>query len=317
MRINELQGARVLVTGGAGFIGSSIVHSLSPDNEVTVLDDLSSGTYDNIADVADEKTVTFVKGSITDTSLLAIVCNNVDYIFHLAACASVPKSISDPKLNNEVNITGTLNILEAARKHDVKKVVFSSSAAVYGNTSTLPIHESTPFDPLSPYAASKIMGEYYCSLYARLYDLPTVALRYFNVYGPRQDPNSDYAAAIPHFIYRTLASDPPVIYGDGTQTRDFVYVEDVVRANILAALSDRTGAYNIAGGTKTSVNDLAMMICDITGIAEEPMYAEERPGDIKHSYADITRAREELGFEPTVELKEGLKKTVDWFSSLQ
>lgn len=317
MKIGELQGARVLVTGGAGFIGSSIVHSLAAENEVMVLDDLSSGTYDNIADVADEKTVTFVKGSITDTSLLAIVCNNVDYIFHLAACASVPKSITDPKLNNEVNITGTLNILEAARKHDVKKVVFSSSAAIYGNTSALPINESTPFDPLSPYAASKIMGEYYCSLYTRLYDLPTVALRYFNVYGPRQDPNSDYAAAIPHFIHRTRAGDPPVIYGDGSQTRDFVYVEDVVRANVMAALSEKTGAYNIAGGTRTSIDDLARMICDITGVTKDPIYTEERAGDIKHSYADISRARDELKFEPKVELREGLKMTVGWFSSLQ
>jgi UDP-glucose 4-epimerase len=216
-----------------------------------------------------------------------------------------------------VNITGTLNILEAARTHDVKKVVFSSSAAVYGNTSALPTHEKTSFDPLSPYAASKSMGEYYCSLYARLYDLPTVALRYFNVYGPRQDPNSDYAAAIPHFIYRTLAGDPPVIYGNGTQTRDFVYVEDVIRANVMAALSDKTGAYNIAGGTRTSINDLARMICDITGVTEEPIYAEERPGDIKHSYANITRAHDELGFEPTIELEDGLKATVNWFNSHQ
>ncbi|MEN4017611.1 MAG: SDR family oxidoreductase [Methanobacterium sp.] len=305
-----MRNKKVVVTGGLGFIGSHIVERLNNDNEVFIVDDQSSGKIENIKDLDFTKIDTTL-GSITSINLEEIF-EGGDYLFHLAADTSVPQSVDNPLHCNEVNITGTLRVLEAAKNVGIKKVVFSSSSAVYGETESLPISEDTPLNPLSPYAVSKAAGELYCNVFSEIYDLPTVALRYFNVFGPRQDPDSQYAAVIPNFIEKMIKNERPVIYGDGEQTRDFISVKQVVEANILAAESKETGVFNIGLGKSTSVNQLFEMIKEILEKDIEPVYEKERAGDIKHSVADISKAKS-FGFDPDDDFKDDLKETIDWF----
>jgi len=299
---------RYVVTGGAGFIGSHLSEALTAeDHQVIILDDLSSGRIENIRRLLDTKNITFHQGSITDPSFIRKYFREIDGVFHQAAFVSVPRSIEDPILNHEINITGTLNVLTAARDTGVKKVILASSAAVYGNLPGLPKREDMPVDPQSPYALAKLTGEYYGKLFSELYGLQTVSLRYFNVYGPRQDPHSDYAAVIPKFIHRLMQGNPPVIYGDGEQTRDFVFVRDVVQANIKAMQSDASGTFNVASGNQTSVNELANILCDLFKTTHEPVHEPGRTGEVKYSVASTTRAMTEFGYHPEYSLKKGLR----------
>ncbi len=311
---------KVVVTGGAGFIGSHLSEELAKRGyEVIILDDLSSGKMENIRGLLTPGTYTgrvrFVRDSISNLSVLQTLFNEVDYVFHLAAIASVPASINDPLLSHQVNLTGTLNVLLAAKDNKVKKVVAISSAAVYGDTPTLPQREDMLPNPQSPYAVNKLSAEYYCKVFKSVYDLNYVCLRYFNVYGPRQDPNSAYAAVIPKFIDMALERKAPVIFGSGEQTRDFVFVKDAALAAILAADSDAIGVFNIASGQPISVRELAYQILKVTGSDIPPVFREYRSGDIMHSLADISRART-FGYHPGYTLEEGLKETVNAFSQM-
>lgn len=307
-----MKNQRVLVTGGAGFFGSNLAGELAGENEVVILDDLSTGRMENIKELLKMDNVRFIRGSITDMGLLQRSFNDIDYVFHQAALASVPGSIEDPVANNNVNINGTLNVLIAARDSNVKKVIFASSCAVYGDAEIMPIAETEPFKPKSPYAVTKIAAEYYCGVFSTVYNLPTVSLRYFNVYGLRQNPESEYAAVIPKFISQVMSGRPPVIYGDGLQTRDFVFVKDVVKANILAAESGESGVFNIGSGVSVTVEELARMIITLLGENLKPLHEAPREGDIKHSFSDIKRAKV-FGYEPGYSLEEGLKETTGWF----
>lgn len=304
---------RVVVTGGLGFIGSNLVEKLVEDNEVLIIDDLTSGKLKNIEHLKREN-LKLIQGSITDLDLNDIF-EDVDYVFHEAALISVPESIENPLIYNEVNVKGTLQVLIAAMDTDVKKVVFASSAAVYGDNELLPLKEDTPLRPLSPYAVNKATGEMYCQAFTLNYGLPTVCLRYFNVFGPRQDPNSAYAAVIPSFIDTILKDKKPMIYGDGEQSRDFIQVKQVVKANILACKSSETGVFNIAQGKGITINQLLATINHVMGRDIEPVYLEPRPGDIKHSLADVSRA-ERFGFRPSLNFQDDLRETIEWFSSL-
>ena len=310
---------RIVVTGGAGFIGSHLVEELiRRGNQVIVLDDLSTGKLENIKHLIEQpghperfrNTPQFIRGSVTDLPLLRKVFQGIDYVFHQAAIPSVPRSVENPRATHEANITGTLNVLLASRDNGVKKVIYASSSSVYGDTPTLPKTEDMPPDPQSPYAITKLAGEYYCQVFHHLYGLPTVCLRYFNVYGPRQDPTSQYAAVIPIFIRRVLDNRPPIIFGDGEQTRDFTFVKDVVEANILAAQSDAAGVYNIGTGQRVSINKLAELVIKLVGDSLEPVHAEPRLGDIRHSLADISRARQ-FGYNPRYNLQQGLTETIN------
>ena len=308
-----MKAKKIVVTGGAGFIGSNLVRYLSADNQVITLDDLSTGNMKNIMDLVDDDKTEFIKGSITDLELLQKTFKNVDYIFHEAAIPSVPRSIKDPVTTSNVSINGTLNVLLAARDCNVKKVIYASSSSVYGDTPTLPKTEEMTPNPLSPYAVGKLTGEYYCLVFTKIFHLPTVVLRYFNVYGPRQDPVSEYAAVIPKFITNVFKDTSPVIYGDGLQTRDFTFVDDVIKINILAAESDITGIFNVAGGKQISINELAKTIMTLCNKNLEIEYKEARPGDIKHSLAGISKAKEKFGYSPKFDIKNGLKETIKWF----
>lgn len=302
----------VAVTGGLGFIGSHLISRLNQNNDVVIVDDQSSGNIKNIEDLDFTKIDTDF-GDITKVNLDKIF-ESVDYVFHMAAVTSVPQSVKDPLRSNEVNITGTLKVLEAARKCGVKKLIFSSSSAVYGETEILPISEKNPINPLSPYAVAKATGELYCNVYSEIYGLPTISLRYFNVFGPRQDPKSQYAAVIPIFIDKILKNESPIIYGDGEQTRDFVNVKQVVDANILAAQSKETGSYNIGLGKSTTINQLFEIIKESIGKDIEPVYEDERAGEIKYSVADISKAKS-IGYSPKNDFTDELAETVRWFSS--
>lgn len=303
---------KVVVTGGAGFIGSHLAEELSKRGyKVTILDNLFTGKRENVEPLLKEGKVEFIQGSITDSPLLYELFQDVSYVFHEAAIPSVPRSVENPQASHEANITGTLNVLLAAKDTGVKKVIYASSSSVYGDTPTLPKKEDMPPNPLSPYAVTKLSGEYYCRVFHRVYGLPTVCLRYFNVYGPRQDPASQYAAVIPRFINRVLENKPPIIFGDGEQTRDFTFVKDVVEANILAAESNAYGVYNIGRGERISINKLAEIIIQLVGNNIEPVYQEARSGDVKHSLADISRART-FGYSPKWSLEEGLRETVNF-----
>ncbi len=303
----------LVVTGGAGFIGSNLVRELSENNLVIVIDDLSSGYLENIKDLINTKKINFIKGSVTNYKLLKKTFRNVDYVFHQAAITSVPKSIQDPFTSNNVNVNGTLNVLVASKDNNVKKVVFASSCSVYGDSSLLPKKEDMVAFPVSPYSVSKLIGEYYCRIFTNIYGLKTASLRYFNVYGPRQDPKGDYAAVIPRFISTVLNNKSPIIYGDGEQTRDFVYVKDIVNANIIAADRNKTNIFNIASGKQISIYDLAKLIMKITGKNLELVYKKSRIGDIIHSSADISKAKNILGYKPKFPLNIGLKETINWF----
>lgn len=305
---------RILVTGGAGFIGSNIAEKLCGQHEVTVLDDLSTGKAENIAEF--KKRIKFVKGSILDQNLKKAM-KDVDVVLHQAAIPSVPKSVKDPVGTSRVNILGTLNVLECAIKNDIKRVVLASSSSVYGDKPTLPKIESMCPEPKSPYASAKAINEQHAKQFYELYGLETISLRYFNVYGKRQDPKSEYAAVIPAFISRMLKNKPPIVYGDGKQTRDFTFIDDVVEANIKAMETNNKNAFgkaiNIAGGKQVSILELISLLNKILNKKLPPIFEKERPGDVKHSLADITLAKKLLGWKPKTGLEEGLKKTVEWY----
>lgn len=307
-------GANVLVTGGAGFIGSNLIRSLLGSGaSVRVLDDLSTGKRENIRDLEDR--FEMVLGDVTDRGIVAAAVRGVETVFHLAALPSVERSIADPVAAHHVNATGTLAVLLAARDAGVRRVVYASSSAVYGDASTIPHDESMPVMALSPYAASKLAGETYCQAFTRSFGLETVSLRFFNVFGPRQDPDSEYAAVIPRFAARVLEGDRPTVFGDGRQTRDFTYIANVVQACILAAEAgpDSAGeAMNIGVGRATSLLELVAALGDIFGTAVEPEFAPGRAGEVRHSVADIMRAERLIGYRPLVDLRQGLTETVAW-----
>ena len=305
---------KYMVTGGSGFIGSHIVEELlARGNKVIIIDNISTGRIENIEPFLSNKNLKFVNGSITDLPLLKDLCKDVDGVFHEAAIPSVQRSVENPIASNEANITGTLNVLVAARDAGVRKVVFAASSSAYGDTPTLPKVETMPSTPLSPYALMKYTCEQYCSLFTQLYGLQTACLRYFNVYGPRQNPNSNYAAVIPKFITSILRKENPTIHGDGLTSRDFTFVKDVVQANFKAMKSDATGVFNIAYGERTTLNELAQMIMDIIGNQVDILYDEPRIGDVKHSLADISKARSSFDYVPEYSIYNGLQETVSWF----
>ena len=306
--------ARYLVTGGAGFIGSNIAEKLvGLGEDVVVFDNLSTGHEGNIEHIA--KDIRFVKGDIRNASEVRMALEGVDYVLHQAALASVPRSIDDPVLVNEVNVGGTLTVLEESRHASVKGVVYAASSSAYGDSEVLPKVEDMLPAPLSPYAVSKLVGEHYCSVYSKVYGLPTVSIRYFNVFGPRQDPESQYAAVIPIFITHLLDGKAPTIYGDGEQSRDFTYVGNVVKANIMAAQWDKAAGQviNVACGGRFTLNEIYGMLRELIGEKIDPIYADTRQGDVKHSHADISMAEELLGYSVETGFEEGLKRTVDWY----
>jgi UDP-glucose 4-epimerase len=305
---------RFIVTGGAGFIGSHLADALVELGDVTIIDDLSSGDLDNLEHLLKRDDVILERLSITDLEIMKPHFEDVDCVFHLAAVSNISSSVADPLQTNEVNVRGTLNVLLASRDSGVKKVVFTSSASVYGDTEEVPTSEGVLPKPLSPYAVSKLAGEYYCDVFSDLYGLETTSLRPFNVYGPRQDPNSQYAGVIPLFIRSLRKGEVPTIDGDGEQTRDFVYVKDVVKAYIRAMDHKAKGAYNIAGGRGISINELYQQVSSILDVDVKPQFGKPRPGDIRHSIADITRAKKDLGFEPEYDIRRGLEETLEWFS---
>jgi len=309
---------RCVVTGGAGFIGSHLTERLvSEGHEVTVIDNLATGNKERLEGVLER--IEFVEADIQDLQLLKKLFEGVDVVFHQAALPSVARSVEDPLRSNESNVTGTLTVLEAARAKKVGKVIYAASSSAYGDTPTLPKREDMKPAPRSPYAVSKLTGEYYCETYFRLFGVQAVSLRYFNVFGPRQDPHSQYAAVIPRFITAALTGKPACVYGDGLQSRDFTYVENVVEANMLAARSDRAAGevINIACGERCTLLDLLKMIGRILG-RTGPIPAEftdPRPGDVRHSLADISKARELLGYRAQVTVEEGLRRTIEWYRS--
>jgi len=301
---------KVVVTGGAGFIGSHLSAELVVQGyTVVALDDFSTASDENIASLRQKENVELVQGSITDLPRLQKLFEGVEYVFHQAAMARVPRSIEDPLTVNQVNITGTLNVLLAARDNGVKKVAFASSSSVCGDTPVLPQHEGLMANPLSPYALTKLAGEYYCTIFTQLYGLSTVCLRYFNVYGPGQDPHSQYAMVIPAFIDRAAHNLPPVVHGDGEQSRDFTFIQDVVHANILAAKSTAEGIYNIGSGRSITINQLAEKILKLMRKDLKPVHEKGRLGDVRHTLADITRAKS-FGYESGWNLEDGLKETI-------
>ena len=302
---------KALVTGGAGFIGSHIVDRLLHDgHEVIVLDDLSTGHRENLAE---NKKLEIVEGDIRDFTTVNECMQGVDWVFHKAAVASVPKTVNDPIGSSAVNYQGTLHVLEAARQNKAKRVVFASSAALYGDEPTLPKLESMLPVTLSPYAVDKLASEYACGMYTKLYGLETVSLRYFNVYGPRQDPSSPYSGVISIFADKLNQGTAPTIFGDGEQTRDFVYVSDVVEANMQAATTESAvgQVINIATGKKITLNELLRTFCDIKQLAFNAEYQDPRQGDIKESYANVNKAASVLDWSSTVELNQGLRKLIE------
>ncbi len=310
--------SKILVTGGAGFIGSHIVDRLLKEGcEVTVIDNLSTGLMENIAHHQNRNDFHFIKGDIRDAALVKRIVEDVDAVFHEAALVSVPRSIENPLLTNEINVTGTLNLLEACRHADVKRFIYASSTAIYGETETLPLHEMLTPQPISPYAVSKLAAENYVKIYHKVYGLNTVCLRYFNVYGPRQTWGP-YSGVITIFINRLLKNEVPIIHGDGEQTRDFVNIQDVVAVNMLG-LAKKTAigeVLNVATGTPTAINQLLETLQQIMKTNLKPIYEESRSGDIKHSYADMTRVRRLLQFDPKISLKNGLAELVRWYVDL-
>ena len=300
---------RVLVTGGAGFIGSHIVEYFQGKAEIRVLDNLRSGFKDNLKGLQCE----FILGSILDRQVIRRAMANVDYVFHLAAMISVPESMQKPIDCNEINTIGTLIVLEEASRAGVKKLVLSSSAAIYGDNPVVPKIETMLAEPKSPYAVTKLDGEFYCKMFSAENHLSTACLRYFNVFGPRQDPKSQYAAAVPIFIDRALKNEPITIYGDGSQTRDFIYVTDIVAANVFfATQSKATGIFNVAYGNSVTIGELVRIVCRSTNSRSEIRFANERSGDVKHSLASI-EVLLKAGFAPKSSLVEGLQATINYF----
>jgi UDP-glucose 4-epimerase len=310
----ELQ--NYLVTGGAGFIGSHLVEKLvSLGYRVRVIDDFSSGREENLGDLLDQ--IELIRGDIRDKKICFKVAEGMEVILHHAALASVPRSVAEPILSHEINVTGTLNLLLAAGESGVKSFVFASSSAVYGDDLVFPKKEGYEDRPLSPYAAQKLAAEKYCQVFSQLFGFNAVSLRYFNVFGPRQDPSSEYGAVIPIFITRMLKGQPPIIFGDGQQSRDFIYVENVVQANLLAAGAEefRGEVFNIGSSERVTVNELAEEISLHLSTTLKPVQACPRPGDIRDSYADTSKAEKRLGFKPGIDFREGLKLTIDWYKA--
>ena len=305
-----------LVTGGAGFIGSHVVERLLRDgHRVRVLDNLSSGSRENLAFGADNPRLEVVEGDLRDARAPAAAARDVEVIFHQGAMRSVPRSVDDPLGANENNVTGTLNVLTAARQAGVRRVVYASSSSIYGDRPDLPKREEQPPAPISPYAVSKLAGELYCAAWSRLYGLETVALRYFNVFGPRQDPTSQYAAVIPRFIMWALAGEPLEVHGDGTQSRDFTSIENVVEANLLAASAPAVAGelFNVGCGSRVSLLEIIRLLEEIVGRPLQRRHTARRQGDVPHTLADIGKAKRFLGYAPLVEFEEGLRRTVEYF----
>lgn len=298
-----------LVTGGAGFIGSNIVKELlQKKQKVRVLDNFATGKRENLFEFKTNPDFELIEGDLRSFHVVRTAVKDMDYVLHQGALPSVPRSIHDPLTTNDVNILGTLNILEAAKEFGVKRVVYASSSSIYGDNENLPKTEAMPINPLSPYALSKYTGERYCRIFTRIYGLETVCLRYFNVFGPNQDPTSQYSAVIPKFIRLMSESKRPIIYGDGSQSRDFTYVSNIVAANLLACSVEGIGGelFNTACGENYTLLQLVDALNRILGTNIEPMFEEQRPGDVKHSLADITRAKEKLGFRVMTRFEEGL-----------
>jgi nucleoside-diphosphate-sugar epimerase len=307
----------VVVTGGAGFIGSHIASALSASGaRVRVLDDLSTGHRENLDEIGGD--VDFIQGSVADQNVLLKALDGAELIFHEAAIPSVPRSVAEPTQTHIASVDGTFSLLLAARDRNVRRVVYAASSSAYGDQPTLPKSEQMAPDPLSPYAVAKLVGEYYCQVFTRVYGLETVSLRYFNVFGPRQDPGSQYSGVVSRFISALFGNERPVIYGDGEQSRDFTYIDNVVAANLSAASS--TGAVgkviNVANGQRVTLNELLAELKELTGKQDVTAeYLEPRVGDVRHSLADITMARELLGYESKVDLREGLKRTIEWWKT--
>jgi UDP-glucose 4-epimerase len=305
---------KVLVTGGAGFIGSNLAYALvARGDDVRVLDNFSTGRDENLAGLANK--IDLRRGDLRDAETVAKAVQGVEVVFHQGALPSVPRSVDDPMTTDQVNVTGTLHVLEAARRAGVRRVVFAASSSAYGETAVLPKVETMLPDPLSPYAASKVAAEHYLRCYHACYGLETVALRYFNVFGPRQDPRSQYAAVIPNFVSAYLAARAPIVYGDGLQSRDFCFIDNAVEANLRAAVAEGAAGrvFNIACGVRTTLLDVLDRLAAIFGRRIEPRFEPARAGDIKHSLADIRSAREMLGYTAAVSFEDGLLRTVDWY----
>jgi len=303
-----------VVTGGGGFIGSHIVEELLRRNEtVRVIDNFSTGKWENVEPF--EGGAEIIEADIAEGKKLLRFLKGADFVIHQAAIPSVPKSILDPVKSHHANVNGTLQLLNASREANVRRVVYASSSSVYGDSPTLPKHEGMMPNPLSPYGAQKLFAEIYCQVFSRAYGLETVSLRYFNVFGPRQDSTSQYSGVLALFIPAVLQSKRPTIYGDGLQSRDFTYVQNVVEANLLACTVPGVAGqvFNVACGDRITVNSMLQQINKITGKDIAPIYADPRPGDIKHSQADITRAKEHLGYQPKISFEEGLRNTIEWY----
>src|SRR5882672_3996064 len=309
---------RFVVTGGAGFIGSNTVDELvRRGHGVVVLDDLSSGKEENLADIRNK--ITLIKGSIIDIEVVRKAMHEADYVIHLAARTSVPKSVKDPIETNRINIDGTLNVLVAARDAKVKRIVFAASSSAYGETPTLPKVEKMEPQPISPYGVTKYVGELYAQMFGRVYGLENVSLRYFNIFGPRQDPDSPYSGVLAKFCTAFLEKTQPLVFGDGEQTRDFTYVENAVQANLLACEAPNVSGkvFNVGTGTRVTLNQTLALLANLTGNKLETKYEPARDGDIRDSQADITQAREFLNYELLVSFGEGLRRTVEWYREAQ
>ena len=314
----DLSKYKILVTGGAGFIGSNIVEFLLNNNakQVRVLDNLSTGHYHNISEFESNHAFEFIEGDIRNLETCMHACKDMDYVLHQAALGSVPRSIEDPVTTNDVNVSGFLNMLVAVKDAGVKRMVYAASSSTYGDSKELPKVEDKIGKPLSPYAITKYVNELYADVFAKTYGIETIGLRYFNVFGPKQDPNGAYAAVIPKFINLVLNDEAPIINGDGSISRDFTYIENVVQINIKAMLASSEGAnevYNVAYGESTSLNTLFELIKTNSNSNLEVVYGSERKGDIQHSLADISKAKSLLDYIPEVDIEEGLKKTFEWF----
>lgn len=303
-----------LITGGAGFIGSNMVRFLLERGlSVRVLDNFETGKKENLAEIAGE--IEIIEGDIRDNDIVKQAVTGVDVVYHLAALGSVPRSIKDPVTTHDVNVTGIFNMLNQSREAGVKRFVFASSSAVYGQSPVLPQHEKLPLAPISPYGATKAIGEVYCRAFYETYGLETICLRYYNVFGPRQDPSSQYAAAIPLFVSAFLGNQSPIIFDDGEQSRGFTYIENVMQANFLAAQASEThgAAVNISTSNAVTVNTVVKVIAELLGKDIAPVYAPPREGDIKHSLADVSYAKEVIGYHPLVSFEEGIRKAIDWY----